>query len=80
MQSLVTWIYLQTMTQLRCVICNRPLDKAEFFIGGYPVGSTCAKNRGLGSSSPIRGKIEIVRNDQPDLFGENYDKEESSNE
>ena len=79
MQSLATWIYLQTMTQLRCVICNRPLDKAEFFIGGYPVGSTCAKNRGLGNSSPIRGKIHVVRNDQPDLFGDNNDEEKSSN-
>lgn len=71
---------MQKMTQLRCVICNRPLDKAEFFIGGYPVGSTCAKNRGLVSSIHIRGKIEVVRNDQPDLFGGNYDKEESSDE
>ena len=58
------------MTQLRCVICNRPLDKAEFFIGGYPVGSTCAKNRGLGNSHSFK-KIEVVRNDQPDLFGDN---------
>lgn len=72
---------MQKMTQLRCVICNRPLDKAEFFIGGYPVGSTCAKNRGLGNSSPIRGKIEVVRNDQPDLFdGGNDDEEKSSND
>jgi hypothetical protein len=59
------------------VICNRPLDKAEFFIGGYPVGSTCAKNRGLGNSHSK--KIEVVRNDQPDLFGDENDKEESSN-
>ena len=79
MLNRATWIYLQTMTQLRCVICNRPLDKAEFFIGGYPVGSTCAKNRGLGSYSPIRGKIDVVRNDQPDLFGDNDDEEKSSN-
>lgn len=64
---------------LKCAICNRRLTKAEFFIGGYPVGSTCAKNRGLGSSSPIRGKIDVVRNDQPDLFGDNDDEEKSSN-
>ncbi len=79
MQSLAIWIYLQKMTQLRCVICNRPLDKAEFFIGGYPVGSTCAKNRGLGNSQSK--KIEVVRNDQPDLFdGGNDDEEKSSND
>lgn len=64
---------------MKCAICNRRLTKAEFFIGGYPVGSTCAKNRGLGSSSPIRGKIDVVRNDQPDLFGDNDDEEKSSN-
>jgi len=68
------------MTLLRCVICNRPLDKAEFFIGGYPVGSTCAKNRGLGNSHSFNKKIEVVRNDQPDLFGDNDDEKESSNE
>lgn len=66
------------MTQLRCVICNRPLDKAEFFIGGYPVGSTCAKNRGLGNSQSFK-KIEVVRNDQPDLFGDYDDSEKSIN-
>lgn len=66
------------MTQLRCVICNRPLDKAEFFIGGYPVGSTCAKNRGLGNSHSFK-KIEVVRNDQPDLFGDYDDSEKSAN-
>ena len=71
---------MQKMTQLRCVICNRQLDKAEFFIGGYPVGSTCAKNRGLGNSNQIRGKIDVVRNDQPDLFGDNDDEEKSIND
>lgn len=66
---------------MKCAICNRRLTKAEFFIGGYPVGSTCAKNRGLGSSSPIRGKIDVVRNDQQDLFdGVNDDEETSSND
>ena len=58
---------------LRCVFCNRPLDKAGIFIGGYPVGSTCAKNRGLTRlSSSITVSI-AVRNDQPDLFGDNND-------
>lgn len=77
MQSLAIWICLQTMTLLRCVICNRPLDKAEFFIGGHPVGSTCAKNRGLGNSH--FKKIEVVRNDQPDLFdGDNHVKKKST--
>jgi len=66
--------------KLRCVICNRPLDKVEFFIGGYPVGSTCAKNRGLGNSHSSNKKIEVVRNDQPDLFGDNDDEKESSND
>ena len=68
------------MTQLRCVICNRPLDKAEFFIGGYPVGSTCARNRGLGSKKGTCKKYLHVRSDQPDLFdGVNNDEEKSSN-
>ena len=68
------------MTQLRCVICNRPLDKAEFFIGGYPVGSTCAQNRGLTNSNRTIRKSRIVQNDQPDLFdGVNDDEEKSSN-
>lgn len=64
---------------LKCAICNRRLTKAEFFIGGYPVGSTCAKNRGLGNTNSTVKKSLIVRNDQPDLFGDNDDEEKSSN-
>lgn len=63
---------------LKCVLCNRPLDKAEFFIGGYPVGSTCAKNRGL---SKLRNKFTqsiAIRNNQRDLFeGEENDEKKS---
>ena len=52
---------------LKCAICNRPLAKAEFFIGGYAIGPTCAKNRGLTGSVKVNPSIAI-RNDQPDLF------------
>lgn len=68
MQNRATWIYSQMMP-LKCVICGRQLDKAEFFIGGHPVGSTCAKNRGL-TNTHSRVKNDVVRNDQLDLFGE----------
>lgn len=63
--------------QLRCVFCGRAMDKAEFFIGGYAVGPTCAKNRGLTASSDKLTKSIAVRNDQLDLFGGEDDEKKS---
>lgn len=68
------------MMLLRCVICNRPLEKSEFFIGIYPVGPTCAKNRGLIGSSYKFKPSQSVRNDQLDLFGDANDEKKSINE
>jgi hypothetical protein len=56
------------------------MDKAEFFIGPYPVGPTCARNKGLTASSEKSTKSIAVRNDQLDLFGGENDEKTSSNE
>ena len=63
---------------LKCVICKRPLAKAEFFIGTNSIGPTCAKNRGLTGNVKVNPSI-AVRNDQPDLFEVLDDEKESGN-
>lgn len=32
---------------MKCVICNRTMAAAAVWIGGRPIGPTCARRRGL---------------------------------
>lgn len=52
---------------MKCVFCNRPLDKAMHWVAGYPIGPECYKKR---FGSPLHVTNKVVKSDQPDLFGD----------
>lgn len=53
---------------MRCVMCNKEMDKVAHWVGGYPIGPKCYLRR-FGASLKIAH--EVVKLDQPSLFGEN---------
>ena len=52
---------------MKCVMCNRQLDKAEFWVSGYPIGPECYKKR---FGKPLHITSKVVKSEQPDLFGD----------
>ena len=56
---------------MKCVMCDREMDKAAAWIGGLPVGPKCWQKMG-DKPMPVRAnqQAKVVRNEQPDLFAE----------
>ena len=54
---------------MKCVMCDREMDKAAAWVGGLPVGPKCLQKMG-DKPTPVRANQQhkVVRNDQPDLF------------
>lgn len=50
---------------MKCIRCNKEMDKAAAWIGGYPVGPKCLEKM-HGPSLSI--KYKTIRNEQSDLF------------
>lgn len=55
---------------MKCVMCDREMDKVAHWVAGHPVGPKCYQKR---FGNPIRVDVKIVANDQPDLFLEDHD-------
>jgi len=58
---------------MKCVMCNKEMDKVEHWLAGHPVGPVCWKRR-MGASLKIAHAV--VKLDQLDFFGENMINEE----
>ena len=52
---------------MRCVMCNKEMDKVAHWVAGHPIGPKCYLKK-FGSS--IKLAHEVVKVDQPELFGE----------
>ena len=50
---------------MKCVMCDREMDKAAAWVGGLPIGPKCLQKMG---DKPTKVKGHVVRNDQPELF------------
>lgn len=55
---------------MKCVRCGKEMDKAAAWVGAYPIGPKCLEKID-GKRMPAHSKV--VKNEQPDLFGENYE-------
>lgn len=53
---------------MRCVMCNKEMDKVAHWVGGYPIGPKCWERR---YGKKLKIAHEVVKVDQPELFGEN---------
>lgn len=52
---------------MRCVMCNKEMDKVAHWVGGHPIGPKCYLKK-FGASLKIAH--EVVKLEQTDLFGE----------
>ena len=54
---------------MKCVMCDREMDKAAAWVGGLPIGPKCLQKMG-DKPTKVRANQQhkVVRNDQPDLF------------
>lgn len=57
---------------MRCAICRRKTDLPAAWLGGFPVGPVCAKNRGLLAlpvkKTPAQSQTKKADSDTFDLF------------
>lgn len=56
---------------MKCVRCNRDMDKAAAWVGGYPIGPKCWEKMGDKPAKvpSIYLQLRATDDDQPDLFG-----------
>jgi ribosomal protein L35AE/L33A len=62
---------------MRCVRCGKEMDKAAAWIGSYPIGPKCLEKM-HGKRLVVHSKF--VKNEQPDLFGEENELCKNRNE
>ena len=56
---------------MKCVMCDREMDKAAAWVGGLPIGPKCLQKMGDKPTKVRANKqAKVVRNEQPDLFAE----------
>jgi len=52
---------------MKCVKCGREMDKAAAWMGAYPIGPKCLEKM---DGKRLAVHMKVVKNEQPDLFGE----------
>lgn len=56
---------------MKCVMCDREMDKAAAWVGGLPIGPKCLQKMGDKPTKVRANKqAKVVRNEQSDLFAE----------
>ena len=59
---------------MRCARCHRQMDKATVWVGGMPIGPTCAQIMGLTDKSQGRITLAITRQHAPRPQAPNVDQ------
>ncbi len=52
---------------MKCVRCGKEMDKAAAWVGAYPIGPKCLEKM---DGKRLAVHMKVVKNEQPDLFGE----------
>ena len=56
---------------MKCVRCGKEMDKAAAWVGAYPIGPKCLEKM---DGKRLAVHVKVVKNEQPDLFGESDDE------
>ena len=52
---------------MKCVMCDREIDKVAHWVAGQPIGPKCFAKR---FGKPLNIANKVIESDQDDLFGE----------
>lgn len=52
---------------MKCVMCNREIEKVEHWVSGNPIGPKCFEKR---FGKPLHIANKVIESDQDDLFFE----------